>query len=318
MLVSEGAGARSAFEHPGVEQPLLRCCVDTERVKHGAGIAAEGGRGRAIRRWRSRELDRGAGAAVRADFDDQLAVARMRVPGDGQRDDLQQETAAEIAPTVALHDVAFAYGDGPTVLEGFDLSVAAGEHIALLAPSGCGKSTLLAMIAGLAAPQTGTIAIGGVPLDDANAAALRARMRWIGQRPHIFAGSARYNITLGRAAEAGETAAIIADMALSHVTGVTGNALIGENGAGLSGGEALRLALARIAVDGKGSIILADEPTAHLDHDTAAHIADALLRLAKGRTLILATHDEALARKMDRIVQLGENRETLFQGRAAE
>jgi len=261
--------------------------------------------------------DRASGeASIRAL--ENLGRHDMRVPGDGQRDDLQQETAAEIAPTVALHDVAFAYGDGPTVLEGFDLSVAAGEHIALLAPSGCGKSTLLAMIAGLAAPQTGTIAIGGVPLDDANAAALRARMRWIGQRPHIFAGSARYNITLGRAAEAGETAAIIADMALSHVTGVTGNALIGENGAGLSGGEALRLALARIAVDGKGSIILADEPTAHLDHDTAAHIADALLRLAKGRTLILATHDEALARKMDRIVQLGENRETLFQGRAAE
>jgi ATP-binding cassette subfamily C protein CydD len=73
---------------------------------------------------------------------------------------------------------------------------------------------------------------------------------------------------------------------------------------GLSGGEALRLALARIAVTPSADLILADEPTAHLDIDTAQEITTGLLRLAVGRTLVLATHDPALASRMDRIVRL--------------
>jgi ATP-binding cassette subfamily C protein CydD len=145
-------------------------------------------------------------------------------------------------------------------------------------------------------------------------------MSWVGQRPHIFAGSARHNITLGREAAARSTAAIIDDMALAHVAGITGNGVIGENGAGLSGGEALRLALARIAVDPQADVILADEPTAHLDSETASHIADSLLRLAKGKTLIVATHDEGLARRMDRIIRLDscQDSDPLWQRRAAE
>ena len=192
--------------------------------------------------------------------------------------------------------------------------------MALLAPSGYGKSTILALIAGLTAQQAGRIEIGGIELSDETATALRARMSWIGQKPHIFAGSARQNITLGRKAEAAATKAIIDDMALGHVLGITGNSLIGENGAGISGGEALRLALSRAAVDPDADIILADEPTAHLDQETATIIADSLLRLAKGKTLLVATHDEALARRMDRIIRLdgSEDKDPVWQRRAAE
>ncbi len=145
-------------------------------------------------------------------------------------------------------------------------------------------------------------------------------MRWVGQKPHIFAGSARHNITLGRNADADKTASIIDQMALSHVAGITGTGVIGENGAGLSGGEALRLALARIAVDQDADIILADEPTAHLDHETANHIADTLISLAKGKTLIISTHDEKLASRMDRIVRLDDlsGEAQVWQTRAAE
>ncbi|MDT4865547.1 Protein glycosylation K [compost metagenome] len=176
------------------------------------------------------------------------------------------------------------------------------------------------MIAGLAAPQEGEIRIGGVVLQDETATSLRARMRWVGQRPHIFAGSARHNITLGRDADAEKTASIINQMALSHVAGITGTGVIGENGAGLSGGEALRLALARIAVDQDADIILADEPTAHLDHETADRIADTLISLAKGKTLIISTHDEKLASRMDRIVRLDDlsGEAQVWQKRAAE
>lgn len=104
------------------------------------------------------------------------------------------------------------------------------------------------------------------------------------------------------------------------MAGVAGNRLIGENGAGMSGGEALRLALARIAVDPEADIILADEPTAHLDHETAEKIAENLVRLAQGKTLIVATHDETLARRMHRIVRLDHRGDdaAVIQRRAAE
>ena len=224
------------------------------------------------------------------------------------------------APTVTLHNIDFGYGTGGKVLTAFNLDIAAGEHVALLAPSGYGKSTVLALVAGLTAPQTGQIEIGGIGLAEDTAEALRSRMSWIGQKPHIFAGSARQNITLGRQADVETTKAIIDDMALGHVLGVTGNSLIGENGAGISGGEALRLALSRAAVDLNADIILADEPTAHLDQETAKVIADSLLRLAKGKTLIVATHDETLARRMDRIVRLdgSVDNDPVWQRRAAE
>lgn len=80
--------------------------------------------------------------------------------------------------------------------------------------------------------------------------------------------------------------------------------MIGENGAGLSGGETLRLALARAAVGIRPGLILVDEPTAHLDSVTAAEITDRLLAIAKGTTLVVATHDPALAARMDRVVML--------------
>lgn len=224
------------------------------------------------------------------------------------------------APSLMLKDISFQYSTGEVVFSRFNLDIEPGEHVALLAPSGYGKSTLLALIAGLAAPQEGEIRIGNAALRDETAASLRSRMRWVGQKPHIFAGSARHNITLGRHASVEKTASIIDQMALSHVAGITGAGVIGENGAGLSGGEALRLALARIAVDQDADIILADEPTAHLDHETADRITDTLISLAKGKTLIISTHDEKLARRMDRVVRLDDLSGSIhdWQKRAAE
>ena len=258
--------------------------------------------------------DRASGEAA-IDALEELAKHEMPVVG-------SSIAAEEVnnAPSLMLRDIRFRYSTGEDVFSGFNLDIEPGEHVALLAPSGFGKSTLLALIAGLAAPQEGQITIGGVTLQNETAATLRARMRWVGQKPHIFAGSARHNITLGRHADAEKTASIINQMALSHVAGITGTGVIGENGAGLSGGEALRLALARIAVDQDADIILADEPTAHLDHETADRIADSLISLAKGKTLIISTHDEKLAGRMDRIVRLNDlsGNAQIWQKRAAE
>ena len=258
--------------------------------------------------------DRASGEAA-IDALENLAAHEMPVLGA-----VQPANKSETEPSLIMRDIGFHYGNGPDIFKGFNLDVEPGEHVAILAPSGYGKSTLLALIAGLAAPQIGEIRIGGIVLDDETATSLRSRMRWVGQKPHIFAGSARFNITLGRDADAKKTQAIVEQMALGHVAGVTGAGVIGENGAGLSGGEALRLALARVAVDQNADIILADEPTAHLDHETADRIADSLIDLAKGRTLIISTHDGKLASRMDRIIRLDDMSATteIWQKRAAE
>ncbi len=251
--------------------------------------------------------DRAAGEAATEALE-KLAAAGATVVGEPA-----PAPRLDAAPAVRLRGVDFGYGDGPAVLANFDLDVEPGEHVALLAPSGFGKSTVLALIAGLAAPRAGLVSVAGRALDAETASAARARMGWVGQKPHIFSGSARFNIGLGRD-DGTDGAALIERMALGHVAGMNG--LIGENGAGLSGGEALRLALARAAADPSCDIILADEPTAHLDHDTAVRIAEGLVALAQGKTLIVATHDEALARRMHRAVRL--DAPDAIWGRAAE
>ena len=210
------------------------------------------------------------------------------------------------APAVTVRGLSYRHvGKSEPVFARLDLTVAAGEHVALLAPSGCGKSTLLALIAGLAAPETGRITIGGTALTGESAGAVRRRIGWIGQNPHILAGTLRANVRLGRPWIGAATADEALDtMRLGPLRQRRGSAVIGEAGLGLSGGEALRLALARVAATPEAGLLLADEPTAHLDTATAREISDALVELAHGRTLIVATHDPVLAARMHRIIHL--------------
>ena len=209
---------------------------------------------------------------------------------------------------VEFRDVSFVHqGSHDPVFESFNLNVRPGEHIALLGPSGSGKSTLLALLAGLAETRHGRILIDETTLTDITADSLRAKMAWIGQNPHLFAGSIAGNIRMQRDDVNRENIAAALRLAsLDAVAEAHGNALVGENGAGLSGGEGLRLTLARAAANTGAGLILADEPTAHLDHTTANDITEALLTLASGRTLIVATHDPVLAERMDRIVTLND------------
>lgn len=209
-------------------------------------------------------------------------------------------------PSVVVHDLHFAWpGESRHVFEGRELRVAAGEHIALAGASGAGKTALLSLLAGLVPAQQGEILIGGVPMNDRTAAALRARIGWMGQKPHVFAGPVAANVALGRALDAGSVEAAMRFAQLEPVAQAHPGAALGEGGLGLSGGEAVRLALARIAVHPQADLLLVDEPTAHLDTETARRVADALLALARGRTMIVATHDPALAARLDRVVQLG-------------
>jgi ATP-binding cassette, subfamily C, bacterial CydD len=248
-------------------------------------------------------------AAGRAALDELERLAANGVEILGYDDARQSEHLADRPPAILIENLSFRYsGSSASVLDDFGLSVAPGEHVALLGPSGSGKSTLLALLAGLSSPASGVIEIGGRRLSDKSASDLRRGIAWIGQRPHVFAGTLASNVALGRPIDREDITSALRFASLDEIALVRGSDAIGENGIGLSGGEALRLAFARIAADPNVGLILADEPTAHLDADTARDIADNLFELSRGKTLIVATHDLAFAARVNRIVRFGNFR----------
>ena len=256
--------------------------------------------------------DRAAGQAALEALADlaEPGTHRRALPGAGAIDGpgSTAQAAGSGALSVALEGVSFAPAGERTVLRHFDLQVAAGEHLALLGPSGGGKTTLLGLVAGLVAPDAGRVLLGGVPMTADTARELRRHMAWMGQTPHVFAGSVASNVALGRM---GISAAQVRDAmrfaALEGVAQAHPASSLGEGGSGLSGGEAARLALARVAVHECAGLLLVDEPTAHLDSDTARRVMDALLQLAQGKTLLVATHDPVLAARVGRVVALAGN-----------
>ena len=247
--------------------------------------------------------DRAAGQAGLAALE---AASASGIPIVGRAEDVAAPGEGARALSVKLEGLRFRYpGRDRPALDGLDLGIRAGEHVAIMAPSGAGKSTLLALIAGLAPASTGSVRIGGEPLNTATASRLRASMAWVGQPPHIFPGTIAGNVSLGRPGmETGDVARALKTARLDDVASARGSSPIGEGGVGLSGGEALRLALARAAAGQGAGLILADEPTAHLDSETAAEVIESLLAVSAGRTLIVATHDPMLASRMDRVIDL--------------
>jgi ATP-binding cassette subfamily C protein CydD len=190
-----------------------------------------------------------------------------------------------------------------------DLTLRPCEAVALTGPSGSGKSTLLSLIGGLETPDRGEIMIDGVPLSATTADGWRARIAWVPQAAQMLAGPLRKTLTLGRQTQPTE-AEIDSALALASAWDIVArlpgglDAELGESGGGVSGGEARRLMLARAALSGR-PVLLADEPTADLDAATAAEVIAALMALkAGGVTVIVATHDAALAAAMDRRVAL--------------
>ncbi|MBV7408422.1 ATP-binding cassette domain-containing protein [Maritimibacter sp. DP1N21-5] len=181
-----------------------------------------------------------------------------------------------------------------------DARIAPGETVALTGPSGAGKSTLLALLAGLMAPDTGTITVAGLPLDHGTADGWRGRVGWMPQSPRF--PDAPLSEVIGTA-DAGILAAAQLTEVVARLTDGLATTL-GETGAGLSGGEARRVLVARLLATAP-DVVLADEPTADLDGATAGAITDALLTLAaRGTTLIVASHDPALIARLDRVIEV--------------
>lgn len=220
---------------------------------------------------------------------------------------LGSETAVsrlEGVASVSLSGLALRIGE--QVIAYPDAQVQAGQALAISGPSGSGKSTLLAAIAGLMPAERGRIEVMGQALSDATAAGWRARVGWMPQSPHFMKASVLSNLKLARpdAHSADVDNAMQAAGILSQIHrlphGV--NETLGETGAGLSGGEARRVTLARALLAG-ADVLLVDEPTADLDAETAAAVRATLMGLRdEGVLLIIATHDPELVAACDQTI----------------
>jgi putative ABC transport system ATP-binding protein len=201
---------------------------------------------------------------------------------------------------------------GPlTILDGVALDVEDGEFVAITGPSGSGKSTLLGLLAGLDRPTGGTITVAGTDLDGLDEDRLaRFRLRTIGyvfQSFHLIPTlTAAENVAVPLELD-GVADAFVRARALLDAVGV--GARSDHYPVQLSGGEQQRVALAR-AVALSPPLLLADEPTGNLDGATGAAIIELLLRLRRdaGSTLVMVTHDPALACHADRTIALRDGR----------
>ena len=205
------------------------------------------------------------------------------------------------------------------VLAGVDLTVAPGEIVALLGPSGSGKSTLLQAVGLLEGGFTGAIRICGEPvgaLDDLGRTRVRReRMGFVYQFHHLLPDfTARENVMLAQMV-AGVPEAGAATRADELLTSLGLGARLAHKPAQLSGGEQQRVAVAR-ALANRPALVLADEPTGNLDEATAQLVLAAFLDLVRssGAAALVATHNIALAQKMDRVVSLSGGRLVADQG----
>ncbi len=219
-----------------------------------------------------------------------------------------------MSEALELAGIVRTFRQGPRevrVLRGADLAIAPGEVVALVAPSGAGKSTLLQIAGLLDAPTAGTVSVGGQAysgLDDADRTAARRRLLgFVYQFHHLLPEfSAEENLVIPMmTAGAGKASALARAGALLERVGLADRRT--HRPAELSGGEQQRVAICR-ALANRPRVLLADEPTGNLDPETSGRVFAMLLDVVRetGLAALIATHNHALASRMDRTVRLAD------------
>lgn len=221
-----------------------------------------------------------------------------------------------VAGRVRFENVRFGYGDGPEVLHGVDLDVAAGTTVALVGHTGAGKSTIAKLIARFYDPREGRVTIDGHDLRDVTQESLRRQLGIVPQEGFLFSGSVRENIAFGRpdASDADVVAAARTVGAHEFVTALADGyeTEVGERGGRLSLGQRQLVAFAR-ALLADPRILVLDEATSSVDIATERRIEAALRRLLADRTAFVIAHRLSTIREAELIVVL-ENGRIVEQG----
>ena len=208
--------------------------------------------------------------------------------GTGDRPGGDEPVAASGEPSLAVHDLSIGWPGAATLASRLTFEVSTGERLAITGPSGVGKTTLAATILGLIPPVAGEVRASG-------------RIGYLAQDAHVFTTSLAENVKIGNKHATDEQVRdALARVRLDEEPG----RLVGELGATLSGGEQRRLALARLVVGDYGVFVL-DEPSEHLDPETASALLDDIWASASGRPLLVITHDPEVIARCDRVVALG-------------
>jgi ATP-binding cassette subfamily C protein CydD len=213
---------------------------------------------------------------------------------------------------IRFADVSFTYpGRSEPALRHLDLTLPAGQTVALVGETGAGKTTVASLLLRFIEPASGSIQVGDTPLTGIDIADWRRGVAWVPQRPHLFHGTVADNIRLARpdasaddvhraATDAG-AAEFVAAMPAGYETPV------GEGGARLSGGQRQRIAIAR-AFLADAPLVILDEATSHLDPSSEAVIRDAIARLSRRRTVLIVSHRLRLVSVADQVIVLDAGR----------
>ncbi|MFC9897094.1 ABC transporter ATP-binding protein [Nocardia sp. NPDC127579] len=237
-------------------------------------------------------------------------AAFARIEGIAEaRGPLAEPVAEPVDDRIVCTDVYFAYENGRNVLDGVDLDIRPGERLAIVGPSGAGKSTLGRLLAGIEAPDRGSITVGGVPIAGLAPDRLRRQVILITQEHHVFSDTLRENLRLAApTATDAELAVALAAVGASWAADLPdGPDTVLDGRHRLGDAQAQQLSLARVVVADPHTLIL-DEATAMLDPTTARDTERSLAAILSGRTVIAIAHRLQTAHDADRIAVMENGR----------